>query len=157
MIRTGKVIQAEGNILEVCFSRMEACESCGMCGSGRDDARVKINGNAHEGDMVDVEMPDARVLKASAVTYLVPLAGLIAGLALGTGISPTDEIKTVTVGFAGLFLGLGIIKRLDRKMGRLEKWQPRIVAVYPGQGTDQQTAVETGATGRDEGEEAQSL
>ncbi len=141
MIRTGKVIQAEGNNLEVCFSRMETCESCGMCGSGREDALVKIRGNAHEGDMVDVEMPDAKVLKASAMTYLVPLAGLIAGLVLGTEIFPADEIKTVVVGLAGLALGLGAIKLLDRRMGRLEKWQPHVVAVYPNQGTDRQTVM----------------
>ena len=157
MIRTGKVIQAEGDILEVCFSRMEACESCGMCGSGRDDTRVRIRGDALEGDMVDVEMPDARVLKASAVTYLVPLAGLIAGLALGTAIFPTDEIMTVAAGFAGLALGLGIIKRLDRKLGRLETWQPRIVAVYPSQEADLQTAGKTETPGGDKGEEARPL
>ena len=136
MIRTGKVIQAEGNILEVCFSRMEACESCGMCGSGRDDSVVKIKGTARCGDMVDVEMPDAKVLKASALTYLVPLTGLILGIVLGTEIFPAEEGKAIMIGFAGLATGLVILKLTDRKLGRSGKWQPHIVAVYPVDGSN---------------------
>lgn len=131
MIRTGKVIQAEGNALEVCFSRMETCEACGMCGSGRADSVIKIKGTAHRGDMVDVEMPDAKVLKASALTYLVPLTGLILGLILGTEIFPAEEVKVLMMGFAGMATGLVILKLVDRKLGHSEKWQPHIVAVYP--------------------------
>lgn len=133
MIRTGKVIQAKGNSLQVCFSRLEACESCGMCGSGRQDSVVEIFGNAREGDTVDVQMPDARVLKVSALTYLLPLAGLIAGLGLGMALFPAHDFLTLAGGLAGLALSLVVLKLIDRRLAGSENWQPRITAVYPAE------------------------
>ncbi len=133
MIRTGKVIQAKGNSLQVCFSRLEACESCGMCGSGRQDSVIELVGNAREGDTVDVQMPDARVLKVSALTYLLPLAGLIAGLSLGMTLFPAQDFLTLAGGLAGLALSLSLLKLIDRRLAGSKNWQPRITAVYPAE------------------------
>ena len=65
MIRSGKVIATQGITLKVCFSRLEACDSCNLCGSGRDDTTVFIKGRAEVGDRVEVDMPESQVLKVS--------------------------------------------------------------------------------------------
>ena len=129
MIRTGKVIQAEGEALSVCFNRLQSCEHCGMCGSGRDSVLV-LTGKADIGDMVEVEMPDAKVLKASIVTYFFPLIGLVIGLALGALLNPANDLAILLFGIVGFGLTMAGVKMIDRRLGRNPRWQPRIVAVH---------------------------
>ena len=136
MIRTGRVIQAEENTLTVCFSRMEACDTCNLCGNGRDDTTVSIKGQAEVGDRVEVEMPEAQVLKVSVITYAIPLASLLLGLWLGTLVFPGREGAVLIS--ALLFLGIGLmaVKLLDRTLGRKSHWQPKLIAVLPKEDTE---------------------
>jgi sigma-E factor negative regulatory protein RseC len=129
MLRTGRVVQAEGETLKVCFSRMDACESCGMCDAGRQETVVKLQGKARIGDIVEVEMPDARVLKTSIITYVIPLAMLIAGLWIGSVLWREQEFCVVLSGIAGLLLGYFCLKKIDRHLGQQKAWQPRIISV----------------------------
>ena len=128
MIRTGEVIQAEGETLSVCFSRLQSCENCGMCGSGKDSVLV-LTGKAKVGDMVEVEMPDAKVLKASIVTYLIPLIGLVIGLVTGSLLYPANDVTILIFGIIGFGLSMAVVKAIDRRLGQDSRWQPRIVAV----------------------------
>ena len=134
MIRTGKVIRAEGGNLQVCFEPLQSCEKCGMCG-GRQESVVTLRGSAEAGDWVDVQMPDARVLKASALTYLLPLSGLVAGLAAGTALFPQSDAGAFIAGGIGLAAALLALKAIDRRLGKIEQWQPRVVAVRPPEGS----------------------
>ncbi len=129
MIRTGRVVQTDGDILMVCFSRLDACGSCGMCGGGRDDAMVKIKGIAQVGDMVEVDMPDAQVLKVSTIAYLMPLLALLLGLFIGAQLFSGQELYVLASGL--LFLGLALVglKVFDTKIGRQAQWQPKLIAV----------------------------
>jgi positive regulator of sigma E activity len=129
MIRTGKVIQAEGETLSVCFDSLQSCENCGLCGSRKDSVLVLI-GKGNIGDMVEVEMPDAKVLKASMITYLVPLIGLIIGLAFGAFLNPANDLAILLFGIIGFVLTMIGVKAIDRRMGQNPRWQPRIVAVH---------------------------
>lgn len=130
----------DGATLQVCFSRMSACGDCGMCGSGRNDAIATVKGNAQVGDSVEVEMPDAQVLKASVLTYLVPLAGLILGLVFGSLLFPGSDTGSLVMGLGLLLVGLMLVKLLDRHLGKRQMWQPRIIAVYPAQSEGMQQA-----------------
>ncbi|NLX82488.1 MAG: SoxR reducing system RseC family protein [Clostridiales bacterium] len=129
MIRTGRVVQTDGDILKVCFSRLDACGSCGMCGGGRDDAMVSIRGKAQVGDMVQVDMPDAQVLKVSAIAYVIPLIALILGLFAGSLLFPAQELYVLAAGL--LFLGLAVVgvKMVDTKVGMKAQWQPKLIEV----------------------------
>ena len=137
MIRTGKVIQTQGDTLTVCFSRLESCESCGMCGSGRSDAMITLKGQAQPGDFVEVEMPDAQVLKVSAITYLLPLIGLLFGLLLGTILFKRQEIAVLFTGLTFLALCLIGLKMIDKSLGIRKNWQPRILAVNSSDPSEQ--------------------
>ncbi len=132
MIRTGKVVEADGETLKVCFSPM--CTDCGMCGTGRDSV-VTLKGNAQAGDTVEVEMPEARVLKASLVAYALPLAALVLGLWAGTALFPGNDLYSVLGAAAGLGLGILVQRGIDRTLGRQAKWQPRVVNVIKDQQT----------------------
>ena len=129
MIRTGKVIQAEGETLSVCFNRLQSCENCGMCGSGRDPVLI-LTGKANVGDMVEVEMPDVKVLKASMVTYLIPLIGLIIGLATGALLYPANDVTVLLFGIIGFVVTMIGVKAIDRRLGQNPRWKPRIVSVH---------------------------
>lgn len=131
MIRTGKVIDAQGENLQICFSRPGACESCGMCGGGRNDSIATLQGQAVVGDWVEVEMPDAQVLKISLITYLVPLLGLLVGLWLGTVLFPGSEAAVMATGLILLALAFGGVKLIDRRLGRKAAWKPRLLRVIP--------------------------
>lgn len=131
MIRTGRVVQTDGETLEVCFNRMGTCESCGMCDAGKKETVIKLRGKAKVGDIVEVEMPDAKILKASFVTYVIPLVSLILGLWIGSLLFNEQEIYVFLTGILGLAVGLICVKLIDRFVGKNSAWQPRILSVTP--------------------------
>ena len=138
MIRTGRVVQTDGDILKVSFSKLDACGSCGMCGGGRDDAMVKIKGTAQVGDMVEVDMPDAQVLKVSTIAYLIPLLALLLGLFIGSQLFSGQELYVLASGLIFLGLALAGLKIFDTKIGRQAQWQPKLIAVL-GAAPEEQT------------------
>ena len=86
MTQNGIVVAVGGENATVEFLRSEACAKCGACRLGT-ETRVRVQmpnrAGASVGDEVVVELHSGRLLRASAVTYLVPLAGLLIGLLLG--------------------------------------------------------------------------
>ncbi|MDD4080395.1 MAG: SoxR reducing system RseC family protein [Eubacteriales bacterium] len=141
MIRTGRVVDKEQNLLKICFDKEEACSGCGMC--SRQESTLSIPGDAAVGDVVEVALPDAQVLKASLVTYAIPLLGLIGGLWIGTELFPGREGMTLLTGLAGTMLLFAGVKLFDRKLRQTAAWQPRVIAVRP------EAAAETEPKGKD--------
>ena len=140
MLRTGTVVACEDSQLTVLFERPEACEKCGACGGRRHGHRITLPvpaGDATVGDQVSVDMPEARVVSASALAYLIPLAGLLAGLILGArqaeraapGMSP--DLFAALCALAGLATSLPVLMLADRAIRGKARWTPRIVAVLP--------------------------
>ncbi len=129
MIRTGRVVAAEGDSLRVCFDRPEMCASCGKCGvHGVHQELVTVEGKASAGNWVQVEMPDAQVVKVSLIAYVIPLAGLMIGLVIGQNVLGTD-LWAAVLGIALLGAGLLAVRLLDRHLGRKPNWKPRLVKV----------------------------
>jgi len=124
----------------VLFERPEACQKCGACGGGRHGHRIALadpTGEAADGDRVTVELPESRVVSASALAYLIPLAGLLAGLILGaqqtervaSGMS--SDLFTALCALAGLVLSFPFLVIADRAIRGKARWTPQIVAVLP--------------------------
>jgi positive regulator of sigma E activity len=109
-----------------------------MCGGGRDDAMVKIKGTAQVGDMVEVDMPDAQVLKVSTIAYLIPLLALLLGLFIGSQLFSGQELYVLASGLIFLGLALAGLKIFDTKIGRQAQWQPKLIAVL-GAAPEEQT------------------
>ena len=132
MIRTGFVKEKKGDQLRVCFDRPEACEGCKGCAKGLLPKKelLTITGQAEVGDMVDVEMPEAQMLKASMLAYAMPLALFLIGLGVGSAARLSDGV-TALVALACLALGYLAARVIDKKLGRWPRWKTAIVNVYP--------------------------
>ena len=71
MIRTGRVITIENNRPMVCFDRLDACEKCGACYNNKKQTLVRVLGQAEIGNIVDVALPDNRILTLSVIMYVI--------------------------------------------------------------------------------------
>ena len=138
MTNKGIVKEVNGEMLTVEFERHEACGDCHACMHGSTDCAkhtVKLRGKANVGDRVVVEMDNSQVMAASAAAYLIPFAGLAAGLTLGyvlggaiTAIN--SELLMALTGIGGTAVAYLIMRALDPKLSR-GRWEPRIVSVTP--------------------------
>lgn len=126
MIRNGIVVKSENNRLLVCFEKLDMCTKCGQCSNSHQEALVSVVGDAPEGSIVSVEMPDQRILGLSVIMYVLPLIGLIVGLFVGA-IFIENELKLLGFGLfcmGWLFL---VVKMIDNRLRSMPKWQPRVV------------------------------
>ena len=121
MRRTGTVVKDESGALKLKITRPTECERCGMC----KEQSLLLDlpeGDFREGESVDVDMPADRVLKASALTYVMPLALLFAGLLLGEPVSRafnvSSEAASVILGIAFMALGFVGVKLIAPHMAR---------------------------------------
>ena len=132
MIRTGFVKEKKGDRLRVCFERPDACEGCKGCSKGflpRQEL-LTVFGQADVGDIVDVQMPEARTLKASVLAYALPLALLLAGLLAGSALRLSDGL-TLLFALAGLALGALAARGIDLRLRAKPQWRPSVINVYP--------------------------
>lgn len=124
MQRNGKVIRIDGENVVVRFERVAACGGCRaekVCGTGSTTDLV-LNGagcSTRAGDAVTVELEAGAALRALFVTHLLPVIGLLSGMALASLTHLTDA-GIAGVSFAGL--GLGLIA--SRRAARLPALQP---------------------------------
>lgn len=137
MIRTGTVVKQEHSGVLVSFERLAACHGCNACGREKQTTTVFVPGNARQGDRVSVQIPDVQVLKASALMYLIPLIGLVAGLFIGGAATSGRDLGMVVGGLIGLIISALLLKMADKRLGKRSAWQPRIVAVNPEQEIDE--------------------
>lgn len=119
MRRTGTVVRDTDGTLKLKVIRPAECEHCGMC-DGRELLLDLPAGEWHTGDAVDVDMPADRLLRASALAYLLPLAmlllGLIVGNAVGEGLNMSAEAASAIMGIGFMALGFGGVKLIAPKL-----------------------------------------
>ena len=84
--------------------------------------RVENNLNASVGDQVEIGIEQATMLKLSALSYLVPLAGLLFGGVIASMAGLSESLAFIS-GIAGLAIGFAIGRRLFSK----DRWEQRIV------------------------------
>lgn len=133
MIRKGIVVKNENNRLLVCFEKLEMCSKCGQCSnSRRQEALVSVVGDAKEGSVISVEMPDHRILGLSVIMYVLPLIGLIAGLLIGSTFIQ-NELKLLGFGLVCMGLLLIVVKIIDNRLRTLPQWQPRLIETIDNQ------------------------
>ncbi len=130
MIRTGRVVEAKDGSLKVCFDRPEMCASCGKCGAhGVHQELVTVQGEAQVGNWVQVEMPDAQVVKVSLIAYVIPLVFLMIGLVIGQNVLGTDA-WAAGLGIGLMAAGLLVVRLIDKRLGGRPGWKPRLVNVF---------------------------
>ena len=144
MVRPGQVVTLEKDRIMVKFTRLSACKGCGGCiASMKKESLIPIRGTAQPGEYVAIEMPDAHVVKASLLMYVLPLAGFLLGLMLGVMLVSHNELLIALCGLVGMALSLGILALLDRKLSLRRQWQPQLVGVITQKEADAMTLCET--------------
>lgn len=136
MTNKGIVAEVSGDVLTIVFERPEACGECHNCMRGSEDCAkhiIKLRGHAQKGDVVEVEMDDSHVMAMSALAYLIPLAGFLAGLAVGwalRGVIPglNEELLMALCAVVGTGIAYLIMRALDPHFSK-GRWEPKIVSV----------------------------
>lgn len=132
MERTGEVTAVKGEWLEVTFCRPADCEKCNACGMGQKKASMMVRGKASLGDQAVVSMPNATVMRASLLAYVLPLIGLLAGLLAGAALFPQAENGAALIGgLIGLAVPLVYVALTEKRRRRSDRWQPTLVEVIP--------------------------
>ncbi len=118
--------------------KCEARSSCGQgvlsrwFGRGSHCLRVLYdNGQADlysVGQWVEIGVPDGVVLKASFITYMVPIIGLITGAALFDQ-GQSNDLMALIGGVVGLSCGFFLSHWYDQKHFNCERSQPRLLGL----------------------------
>ncbi len=142
MERIGTIKEVKGDTAVVHLRRHLSCENCGRCGGvlGAEDGRdhyVEVANpiRAEEGQSVLIEIDDRRALFIAFILYLVPLAGLVAGIVLGyklavfLGWEYYRELAAAAAGFVLMALVYGGISLWDRRIKQSSRYRPVITAL----------------------------
>ena len=140
MTNKGVVTEVNGDTLTVAFERHEACGDCHACMHGSENCAkhtVKLKGRANVGDVIEVEMDDSHVMEASALAYMLPLAGFIIGLAAGWLISKgmngrSGELMMALFAVIGTAAAYFIMRALDPKLSK-GRWEQKIISITPAE------------------------
>ena len=129
MQSVGQVVAVTNNVARVRFERTKACGKCRACLSfGETQAEVELPNTLHAkvGDWVEISLHEGEVAKASLLAYGIPLAGLVAGVLLG---SLWGEIAAVFCGLLFALGGFGVLKLLEPKFSRMGSFAPRMIRI----------------------------
>ncbi len=142
MERIGTVIEDKGETAIVRLRRHLSCKNCGRCGGllGTEDRRdhyaeVSNPIRAQRGQSVLIEMDDRRALFIAFMLYLVPLAGLVAGMVLGLKLAAVfgwegyRELVAAGMGLLLMALIFGGISLWDRRVKKSGRYRPVIAAL----------------------------
>lgn len=98
------------------------CDSEGGCGSGKLSQlfcseprrfRVRNEGNAEVGALVDISVPEGVLLNSALLMYILPLFLLMAGAMIGGKVAPAiaeADVYSAVGGLTGLVLGFVFVK-----------------------------------------------
>lgn len=129
----GTVVRVENGEAVVRFLRTSACKSCGACltaGESEMEVRVGDTLGVQPGDRVTVELSRKSMLTAAALCYLLPLAGLLIGVVLGSRI---NEWWAFGLGLGLCVLTLPVLRFADRRAKASGRFVPKLVSVVPNE------------------------
>ncbi len=140
MNETGFIVEVKDTMAVIRISRSSACGKCGACqlGCHQDEMLLTIPNQLHGevGDEVELELSSTQLLKASAITYLIPLAALILGVLGGYMLAPGLNVNPELLGAgAGIFLTVASffgIRAMEGLFQRGHSFTPRMINIIKG-------------------------
>jgi len=132
MTKFGQVYEynEKTRIADIHFSRPEACTKCGACGSLSQTGTIALQADCKVGDWVRVEMPEGRFLEATAIAYVIPLAGLFLGIASGWFVGKGNDGLALAGAMIGLLVSVGVLWFVNRRISGRPEWTPRVTEVF---------------------------
>ncbi len=143
MPRTGLVLSVDGSRATISTMKRGVCEDCaeaGACNANvsiiKEKPEVVVADNtlgARAGEMVDFDLPEGQELRVSLLVWVVPLIGMVIGVAVGAFASeslPVSQDVGAVVGAAlGLLAAFGVLRVIDRRSETDERLTLRIIRV----------------------------
>lgn len=138
MKERGQIIEVtEDGLAIVKIKRSSYCSSCGACNMGahQDEMVLTIPNRlkGKPGDLVELDLESATILKASAIAYLFPLAALLVGVILGYMLAYRVNGNAELFGAVGgilmaslAFLGIRMMEPIFK---RRRKYSPQMVSI----------------------------
>jgi sigma-E factor negative regulatory protein RseC len=141
----GEVIESRDrdSTAVVLVNRSSACEGCGAKGAchafgGGRDAKVSVDNEigAKAGDLVEIGIEEASLVKASFVVYIIPIIALLLGAWAGQLIAGHINISEEGgAAFGGLFAlidSLIVIRLFNPVFKKYRSMRPRIIRICEG-------------------------
>ena len=135
MEETGTVIEVMDRTALISTQAKGVCHSCsarGICHLGGQKGTMEVEAwnrlGAAVGDRVQVRISGRSTLTAAFLLYLVPLLGFLLGVLIGESLTG-DQVWAVVIGLAFLAVIYGVIRLLDRRIGRAAGMRPEIVSI----------------------------
>ncbi|HHY82315.1 MAG TPA: SoxR reducing system RseC family protein [Clostridiales bacterium] len=133
----GEIVDIQEDNAVVMVRRSSACSKCGACqmGSHSDEMILTIPNvlKGEVGDFVELELASGQVLKASAITYLIPLAALILGVAAGFLLGGlygfNQELGGALLGLLFTALSFLVIRALEPYFQKGHQFSPKMVQI----------------------------
>ena len=143
IVEMGEVVDSRDGFAVVLVKRSSACEGCGAKGAchafgGGRDARVSVENDvgAKTGDLVEIGIEEASLVKASFLVYIVPIIALLLGAATGQHFSEqigiSEEGAAAFCGLLALIGSLVIIRLFDPIFKKRRSMRPRIIRICEG-------------------------
>lgn len=137
MNELGEIVELKDKEAVIKVRRSSACGKCGACqmGSRSDEMFLTIPNtlNGRIGDYVELELASSQLLKASAITYLIPLAALILGVIVGYMFGPdygmNPELAGSLMGLLFTALSFFVIRAMDPKFKKEHNFSPQMVNI----------------------------
>jgi len=134
----GIVLENKGEEALVRITRHSLCSRCSnrcqLAGNTHESTEMQISVKnpigAGKGDRVRIEMGEQSLVIASLIIYLIPLIGLIAGYFAGINLFPAaGEVAGIVAALLFLALSFFLVNRIDKLLGKKQKYQPVIKAI----------------------------
>ncbi len=141
MQQVGMVVTASPETARVQVQRRTVCGRCGLCGSlqtmggGHRELVVRADNQAGAtaGDLVRLETSSSGVLLAAATAYMLPVAGLLLGTAVGSWLAQQGwgqpEVNAPLGGFGMLAATFWLLRRRESRLAGSRLLAPVITAV----------------------------
>ena len=138
MIQSGLVVAIKEDLAVVRFERSEACSNCRACQMGRTDMHdVSIPNlcGAQVGDMVQVELHADKLVKASAIVYIFPLAAFVLGLLIAPriltalAISMDSELFSCSVALLLMGAAFAAVRLTEKKRRAKGEFSPKMIEI----------------------------
>jgi len=129
VIQKGKVLSVDGENALVRFVRTDACGHCNACfhlGSNEADIEIPNLLAAKAGDVVSIQMHSTSVLKATLVTYGIPLLLFLLGVLFGSNYS---DLGAMICGILACGLSFLILRALEPRFSRMSSFKPRMLEI----------------------------
>ncbi|MEW8013646.1 MAG: SoxR reducing system RseC family protein [Candidatus Sedimenticola endophacoides] len=139
---SGTVIEANEDRVVVETLSRSACSQCssGSCGTSAIAKLFDFKANrvslpntlgASKGQQVVIGIPDALLVRASLLAYLLPLLAMFAVVLIGKTLGATD-VQLAMLAPIGLLLGLALIRRSSTGVANRNKYRPSLLRFATG-------------------------